>query len=192
MVNLQLLKYIQDSLANNVSLEQIRKNLSGAGWPDSQIDEAVNSLNQQVPKDKPIISKKQAPTGIKVLAVLGYIGVALNVISGLFLILAGGLISTILSSVPALSSLSQLSVIAGISVLIFDVFDFFLIRGLWKGQKWARTLTIIFGILGILSILGVILLAGSDYYIYGGISLVISLIITLYLMLSKKVKEFFK
>ena len=59
MVNPQLLNYIQGSLANNISLEQIRKNLSGAGWPDSMINEAVDSLNTI--RNKP--AKKQAPAG---------------------------------------------------------------------------------------------------------------------------------
>lgn len=193
MINPELLKYIKDSLANKVSLETIKKNLSGAGWPDSYIDEAVNSLNQpktEQPKlENNKLNKKQIPAGIKILAVIGYIGVALDIISGLILILVGGTLSAILSSIlPVFGSITQITMIAGISILGGSVLNFFMSRGLWKGQNWARIVSIIFGIIVIIgSLLGII--AGS--YVYGGIGLAVSLLITIYLLFSKKVKEAF-
>ncbi|HTY43636.1 MAG TPA: hypothetical protein VMC80_00120 [Patescibacteria group bacterium] len=202
MANPQLVKYIQDSLINKVSLEQIKKNLTGVGWPDAEINDAVNFFNQPVSfekpnvKPEPVKSKKQVPALVKVLAIFGFIGTVLNVISGLILLLAGGLINMFLALVPSLASISavlnEMSMIIGGSILGFAVLNFFMSRGLLKGQNWARILTVIFGFMAITgSIVGIVML-GINYYIYMGGSLFISLLITIYLVFSKKVKQAFK
>lgn len=42
MVSQEVLKYIKDSLAKGMPLEQIKKNLRASGWSDDDINEAVN------------------------------------------------------------------------------------------------------------------------------------------------------
>jgi len=69
--------------------------------------------------------------------------------------------------------------------LPFAVLSFFIGRGLWKGQKWARIITIIAGIGIFLSgLFSITTIAGIIYLVIGGF-------IAGYLLFSKEVKTFF-
>ena len=45
MSNPQLIKYIQDALANNISIEQIKENLLVGGWKENDIILALQETN---------------------------------------------------------------------------------------------------------------------------------------------------
>jgi uncharacterized membrane protein (DUF2068 family) len=75
----------------------------------------------------------------------------------------------------------------GIILLLFGVLTFFIGLGLWKGQNWARIVSIIFGCTNILT--------GAYSVVLGNYSAVIgfllNLIIVVYLLLNKDVKSAF-
>jgi hypothetical protein len=190
MANPQLLKYIQGSLANNIPLEQIKKKLSAAGWPDLQINEAVNSLNQ-APLEG-ITEKKPVPVGIKIISILFYITGLFGFSFGIMIALGTSVISVIISEIPEFAILaffgSTLFIITGIILMGFAILAFFIGRGLWKGQNWARIITIIFEIMTIMGIVAGIIMG---IYIYEVVISIVPLIITTYLLFSRKVKEAF-
>ena len=131
----------------------------------------------------------EVPVGVKVIAVLYYIGAVLGLIFGILFIAGSGSISSIETQIPGLSALgASLFIVAGIILIALGVLGFFIGRGLWKARHWARIVAIIFACLGtVLGILGVIQGAIAQNII----GLIISVIIAGYLIFSNKVKEAF-
>ena len=96
--------------------------------------------------------------GITVLAILGYIGAALTLLMGLGMMLGAGTMTTFLATfVPGAAVLlaggTALFVVLGIVFVALSVLNYFIARGLWNGQNWARIITIVFAALGIVSAL---------------------------------------
>ena len=131
------------------------------------------------------VSPRQAPIGVKILSVLGYIGAVLTLILGLIMIFGGGAIASFLSTqIPMLAAgvVGVGLVIAGIIFVALAVLDYFIARGLWNGQNWARILLIIFLVLGILGSLSP----------FGIIQIIIYALLIWYVGFSKEVKSFFR
>ena len=128
--------------------------------------------------------------GVKVISVLYYIIADLSLIFAIMFFVGVGVLSTVLGSVaPFLGELGTgLVVVVGIVSLILAVLYFFIARGLWKAQKWARIVLIIFSILGIISAIST-LVSGS--LTQGILNIVINGVIGGYLIFSKKVKTAF-
>jgi len=137
------------------------------------------------------MANKEVPTGVKVLSIIYYIAAALSLIAAIGLFVGAGFAGGILSSlgIPLLAALgSGLFVAAGIFILIFAILDFFIGRGLWKAQGWARVLAIIFSALGaLMGLMG--LFSGSVSSIVG---LIIHILVLWYLIFSKEVKNAFR
>jgi len=74
-------------------------------------------------------------------------------------------------------------------MILFAVLTFFIGRGLWKRQKWARIVAII---LAILSFIGAIMGMVQGMIVQNLFSLVVNLVIGAYLLFSKSVKAAFK
>ncbi len=134
-------------------------------------------------------SRQSVPTGVKVIAVLYYIGAILGIIFGLLFLIGTGTIDSIADQIPMLVALgASLFVVSGIILIGLGVLGFFIGRGLWKARPWARIVTIVFAALGIL--MAVISMIQGD--IAGNIlGLVIELIIGGYLLFNNNVKEAF-
>lgn len=133
--------------------------------------------------------EKSVPTGVKVLAILNYIGAALTIILALIFFFGAGAIGSLADKIPGLGVLGAgVFIVLGIVMLGLGVLSIFIGRGLWKGQNWARIVSIIFLALGIIS---------SISYIIGGkimsgiIYLIIYAAIAAYLLFNKKVKQAF-
>lgn len=127
---------------------------------------------------------KEAPIGVKILAILSYIGAVLFLISGVAMLFGG----SFLANIFGIASLGFGLVLAAIVMFAFAVLDYFVGKGLWKGQNWARILIIVFAILGFVSAL-FSLFKGNFGSIF---ALVIDGLIAWYLLLHKEVKKFFK
>ena len=123
-------------------------------------------------------NNKKIPTGVKILSVLDYIAAVLLLIIGLL---------SFFVNIAALSVLGVFVGIIGVIFIVLGVVEFFVARGLWKGQNWARVITIIFSIFGL--IFGLISLVGGG--LFGIIEIVIDLIIGGYLIFNNNVKVFF-
>lgn len=129
------------------------------------------------------MTKKEAPLGIKIISILYYIGAVFAVISGIIVIAGGSFLSNLFGIV-----LTSLSILIAIFAFGFAVLGFFIGKGLWKGQSWARIVAIIFAILGViggLSSITVNIIQGTIYLIVDGL-------IGGYLLFAKEAKAHFK
>jgi len=132
---------------------------------------------------------QSAPTGVKVIAVLYYIGAVLGIIFGLLFLVGAGAIGSIASQIPVIGALGAgLFVVGGIILIGLGVLGFFVGRGLWKARPWARIVAIIFAVLGILMAIISMIQGSIASNIF---NLVIQLVIGGYLLFSSKVKEAF-
>ena len=117
----------------------------------------------------------EAPTGVKVISVLYYIGAVFELIFAILLFVGSG---TIKAKVPLLAVLGPFLIVGGIILLGLAVLSFFVGLGLWKGKKWARIVAIIFAAIGVLlalvgmlqgqivsNILGLVISAGIGGYL---------------------------
>lgn len=128
---------------------------------------------------------KEVPVGVKIISVLGYIGAVLVLLLGIGMIAGAGFIASFLEGLAILGA--GLFVGLGIVLIALAVLGFFMARGLWKGQNWARILTIIFSGIGFLQAL-IALIQGN----FGSIvTLVIDGIIAYYLWFNADVKKAF-
>lgn len=153
-----------------------------------QIQNTQQPVSQNPVQSAPVqgIVKKSAPVGVKIISILYYIGAAVGLIFGLSLMFGGGALSTLLGGLGIL--FGSLFIILGIILIGFAVLSFFIGRGLWKAQKWARIVAIIFGILGFLG--GVFSLVGGSIGA-GIVNILIEGFIIGYLLFSLEVKQFF-
>lgn len=127
----------------------------------------------------------EVPTGVKVISVLYYIGAVVELLLGIALF-AGA--DAIKRQVPLLAVLGPFLIVGGIILLGLAVLSFFVGRGLWKGQKWARIVAIIFAALGVLlAVVGMV----QGQIASNIVSLVISGAIGGYLLFSSSVKSAF-
>lgn len=132
---------------------------------------------------------QSVPTGVKVIAVLCYIGAVLGIIFGLLFLVGAGMIGSIANQIPLLGALGAgLFVVGGIILIGLSVLGFFVGRGLWKARPWARIVAIIFVALGILMAVISMIQGNITSNI---VNLVIQLVIGGYLLFSNNVKEAF-
>jgi hypothetical protein len=135
-----------------------------------------------------MVEEKTIPTGVKVLAILEYIGAVFLALLALALMFGGGMLASFLGEMPLVGALAGgLFIVMGIIILPFAVLFFFIGRGLWKGQNWARIVSIVFAALGFAS--GIFSLIVGDFLSLGGI--LINGLIGWYLLFNVKVKEAF-
>ena len=129
----------------------------------------------------------EVPTGVKVISVLYYIGAVVELLLAVALFFGAGAVASKLPlNLGALGS--ALFIVLGIVLLGIAVLSFFVGRGLWKAQKWARIVAIIFSVLGVLfAILGMV----QGQVASNVVSLVISGAIGGYLLFSSSVKAAF-
>lgn len=141
---------------------------------------------------------KSIPIGVKVIAVLSWIAAIFFILLALLLFAGAGFAESILQLArlePGGEKLSGISAGAlggifafiGFLFLDFGILYIFIGRGLWKGQNWARIISIVLAILGIVWSLSSIAAApGSSLFwiiVYG--------VIGGYLWFNKDVKKAF-
>ena len=131
--------------------------------------------------------QKGVPTGVKIISVFYYIGTALLLLLGLAAIFGAGAFASMLSQIGPLAALgSGMFMIMGIIAIGFSVLFFFIGKGLWNGKSWSRIVAIVLAALSILN--GIYSIATG---MGGWVGLVIQIVIGLYLLLNKEVKEAF-
>ena len=139
---------------------------------------------------QPIRTAREMPLGVKVLAVLGYIGAAIALIFAILFFVGASFVDTLLQGanvpIPAGAG-AAVAVVMGVLCLILAVLSYFIGRGLWRGQQWARVLVIIFSVLfflgGVLSLIQGIWSGLFNIIVYG--------IIGGYLWFNQDVKDAF-
>lgn len=127
---------------------------------------------------------KDIPVWVKVISVLYWIAAVLFIIGGLAMIFGASVMASIM---PLFAMFSGLIILAGIIMIALGILDIFIALGLWKGQKWAWIIAIVFAIIGFVG--AIVSIAGGNF---GEIaSLIIHGLIGSYLIWSKKVKAVF-
>ena len=132
--------------------------------------------------------QKEIPILIKILAVLYYIGAGFAVLGGVSLMFLSGSITLL---IPALAGLSAFGIIIGIVVLGFAALYFFVGRGLWKAQNWARIAAIILSFLGVIGVIVSLLLGYVESAVNSSFGAVINAAIGFYMIFNKQVKQAF-
>ncbi|MSR86239.1 hypothetical protein EXS74_02495 [Candidatus Woesearchaeota archaeon] len=123
--------------------------------------------------------KKERPLGIKILTILYSCGSVFMLLVGIMALASSYYLANYPAEVESAFSaeeLAQLGSVAalvpffimfGIFCILIAVLDIFLGLGFWKGQKWARILTLILSALGIVyGIIGIILSITDSYTIF--------------------------
>jgi len=132
---------------------------------------------------------KNRPVGVSILSVLAYIGAVFLLLGGIGLFVGGEVISSYLSSLGAFSGIiTAIGIVAGIILIALAVLYFFIGRGLWKGQNWARIVVLIFIVIGLIGSLVSIMgnLASSI------VGIIIDVVIIWYLGFNQEAKSYFK
>ncbi len=135
-----------------------------------------------------MMASKELPTGVKVISILYYIGAALGAIVGIMLFIGAGSLEILAQQNPALANFGPgFAVVMGIIFLALAVLGFFVGRGLWTVQHWARITSIILAVLGV--VFAVISLIAGDFISI--ISLAVHAVIGGYLLFNPQVKSVF-
>ncbi|MDP1695946.1 MAG: hypothetical protein Q8L29_03465 [archaeon] len=132
--------------------------------------------------------KKNAPLGVKIISILNYISGGIAILAGL-LFIALALINYPLIADKIGSSISSVIItVISIFLIIVGLIAYFIAKGMWRGQEWARItqiiLSIIFGFSALTSVM-----KGMWSNIFG---LAINFAIAGYLLFNKRAKRFFK
>ncbi len=135
--------------------------------------------------------RRQVPIGVKIIAVLDYIGAVILAILGIFLIFASAsLTEYLVETIEGIETFSAgIFIVMGIIMIAFAVLGFFVGRGLFRGEQWARIVEIIFAVLAVISSISTIVQGNASFS--GIIELIIYLVIGAYLLFSKEVNKAF-
>lgn len=159
-------------------------------------------------QNKVLVKKKtQIPLGVKVISVLNYIGAAILLLLFIAFLMSGigilsnkdlgdQLVNQINSQANSLNEgfkeitykvLGVLFIILSVLFIGLAILMFFLGRGLWKGQEWARITEIVLAFFG--TILSISDLIGGNYI--SVMWLLVDVLIGSYLLFSKEVRRTF-
>ena len=125
------------------------------------------------------------PVGVKILSILAYIGAAFTLLAGLAMLFGASAISALISQKIPMMGASLVGIgliIVGIIFIALSVLDFFIGKGLWNGQNWARILVLVFAVLSVL----------GSLMPFDIVSIVISGLIIWYLGFNKEAVAYFK
>ncbi len=217
MADQRVVDYIRAQLPRGFTKEQIRGGLISQGWSAQKVDDAMREVSGGNISQKGIVNhegtdlhsmneKKNVPGLIKFFSIMNYIGAGTMILIGLQFVAGPASISSILGAFAV--QLINIFLGIGIGMFILAVLYIFLGMGLWKGQRWARIVMIVFSLIGfIVGILGIaagILFSGSQQLsqglsinyglsgiISGIIATIINGLIAAYMIFNKKVKEAF-
>ncbi|MFA6023081.1 MAG: hypothetical protein WC781_03260 [Candidatus Pacearchaeota archaeon] len=163
---------------------------------------------RKIRKEGKPVNKGKIPAGVQVLSIILYIISGICLILGLLIVIVtifeGNIINSQISSSNITSQLQEngytpeeivafqnlivpLIGLIGIIFILGAILDFFIARGLWKGQKWSRilfTIMIVFFFFNSLSSL----IHGKFFNI---ISIIVYCFIIWYLFFVEEVKKFF-
>ncbi len=138
------------------------------------------------------MKRSDVPVGAKIISVLYYIGAIACLLLGLLLFVAAGFADTIANATAELSGLggviATLGVVGGVVMIAGAALFFFIGRGLWKGQAWARIVAIIFALLGIISAVNAF---AQGVVLEGIFNLIVGGVIGCYLLFDNEVKAAF-
>ena len=104
-----------------------------------------------MPQPTPLASEAEIrrPTGVSALAILMFLGGAVDIATAALLLFLGAVTIPTLVLLPGIQLVGTLLLVFAIFPLIFAMFSFVLGFGLWTGRSWAWTWTFISSIIGL-------------------------------------------
>ncbi len=156
----------------------------------------VKKKSEPVKSEKKFKYNDDAPTIVKIISILNYVNAGLWALIGFILIFtADGIVSYFLQVAPELfmgyesGNLVSMLIIVGIIMVLFAVLHFFIGRGLWRLKPWARIVSIIFGIIGVIGVGYSMVVAFAPAQV---LNVIIDGFIVAYFLFSNEAKEAFK
>jgi ABC-type spermidine/putrescine transport system permease subunit I len=155
------------------------------------------SARKKVSEKKVLKVKKSAPAGIKIISILIYFFAILLMIIGIALLAGavGGSAAVVgvgLENVdtgdfgpitsPMVALIFGSLFLGGVIVIISGILLFFVARGLWRGENWARTVAIVLIVISFI----------DSFFSLDVLSVVIDGLIGYYLIWSRDVRAWFK
>ena len=158
--------------------------------------------------------RKHVPLGIRIISILNYIAAVICLLLSIFFVFLGVVFLTDKSIIQSLKSagfpfpttyLAPIMIVIAILMLVGAVLSFFIGRGLWKGQNWARIVEIVFSAIGI--VIGIISLASELFDMFSNptgianmlsnfvtnlLGLLINALVAGYLIINHEAKRFFE
>ena len=130
---------------------------------------------------------KNRPVGVKILAILAYIGAVLSILGALAMFIGSAFVGPLLANIPGYTAIlgaagAAIAITLGIVLIAFAVLDYFIGKGLWNGKNWARIVTLVFAVIGLI---------GSIWPL-SIVQLVIDALIIWYLGFNKQAIAYFK
>lgn len=136
---------------------------------------------------KTINKSKERHWGISVLAILAYLNAVCTLILGLFLIAGSAVVESLITKfAPDYAWATNLGIAGliffGLVLFGFAVLDFFIGKGLWKGQNWARIITLVL----------IILVGISALFSFDIFGIIVCALVIWYLGFFKPAVDYFK
>ncbi len=95
------------------------------------------------------MKQKDMPVGVKILAILAFIGAVADLLLGLGFIFGASALGAFFAQYTLLGAIGAgVIAVGGVVLILFAVLNFFIGKGLWKGQNWSRILVLIFVVIG--------------------------------------------
>jgi hypothetical protein len=187
-VNKELLDYIKEHLERGASEKLIENILIAHHWKEVDVKKAM----------KIALAERKLPVWVKIISILCYIKSFFFLISGTVLFGAG--LIFFLSTGAAEEELPALSLflnvfgggiflVAGVVLICLALAIFFIARGLWKKQNWARFIVIIVAGAGIIA--SIFLAVKFKNVAMAAPGLIIGFLIGAYLFFNRKVRSVF-
>lgn len=136
---------------------------------------------------KQIKVSHKRPIGVTILSVLSFIGAAFTLLFGLMMFFGSAFVGPMIARMaPQYTDFTSagiaLVIFMGIILIAFAVLDFFIGKGLWNGQNWARIIVLVFAVLAIL----------GAVFPFNIVNLIIGGLIVWYLGFNKTALAYFK
>lgn len=156
MVNQELVDYLKRNLEKGFTIQDLRETLLQAGYSESEVNTAINSINEGK-KDRTVpslISQTQLKkiSIERILFVIILLGLGINIIyGGIKLIYGGGVIAYLFhffsSVIPVIGTAGSIFggifIVLGGAFVLLGIFQIIAAYGWLRLRNWARILTII-------------------------------------------------
>lgn len=128
------------------------------------------------------------PIGVTIIGVLGYIGAAFLLLSGIAMLVGSSALASVIASIPGAALFGALGaaalIVGGIVMIIFAVLYFFVSRALMSGRNWARITVLVLSAIGILG--------SISNPLAGIVTIAVNAVIIWYLGFNKEAKNYFR
>jgi hypothetical protein len=137
------------------------------------------------------MAKPHRPTGVTILAILEIISGTTMLVLGAVVLALAPFLRIALPPMPRYELLNAIVGFLGAVIAVFGLLSFFIAWGLWTAKTWARILTLIIAVVGLISSLVHLLWGGPSGVGLGGFLTLILQLVIIYYLYRPDVKAYF-